>query len=185
MRMPELVRVADTCCFEEQGLPPQRCNLHHRTPVPPPVWGTDGVPSFGWGAVPCSVRDTQNALPCSGAAARSGSPWRPSPVVLFLRSPGAKKVFRNHRLLATHCDRLLRREQLELADALEPDCVHYWTQQEIASDCTRAVLHLEHYSEDRSATPSESRAERKLNTSRELMINRHNICEGFSSSRSE
>jgi hypothetical protein len=74
---------------------------------------------------------------------------RPGAAILlsfFFRSPSAKRFFVT-RAVGNALRRLLGREKVELGDALEPECVHYFTQEEIAGELQDGGFLIDYYSE--------------------------------------
>jgi 2-polyprenyl-3-methyl-5-hydroxy-6-metoxy-1,4-benzoquinol methylase len=140
---PELVRVANTL-LEEQGLPP---SVQFAPPdtCPAARIAYDGL-IVGWGAYMLIQGRAQRVALLRSIRAQV-HPGAPLLLSFFFRSPGAKRFFVT-TAIGNALRRLLRREQLELGDALEPEYVHYSTRQEIASELHESGFTLEHYSED-------------------------------------
>jgi len=77
------------------------------------------------------------------AQVNSGTPLL---VSFFSRSPKAKQ-FLVSMAVGNSLRRVLGRENLEIGDALEPEYVHYFTQEEITGELRDAGFTLEYYTE--------------------------------------
>ena len=139
----ELVRFANAL-LEQEGLtrsvqlaPPDTCLSGQVT--------YDGL-IIGWGAyMLIQGRDSRIALLRKmRSRVDDGAPLLLS---FFVRSPGARQFFVSNAI-GNSLRRLLGRENIELGDALEPEYVHYFTQEEIAGELREGGFVLEYYSED-------------------------------------
>jgi len=140
---PELVRAANTL-LEEEGLlptvqysPPDSCPSDHVK--------YDGL-IVGWGAyMLIQGRAKRIALLRSmRAQVHTGAPLLLS---FFFRSTAAKR-FIITMAVGNALRRLQGREKLELGDALEPEFVHYMTQEEVTAEMQEGGFAIEYYSEN-------------------------------------
>jgi hypothetical protein len=138
----DLVRVANALLRGEatarvQFAPPDTCPTFQAT--------YDGL-IVGWGAyMLIQGRDHRTALLRKMRAhVGVGSPLL---VSFFFRSPEARRFFVT-TTVGNALRRLLRRGNIELGDALEPEYVHYFTQEEIAEELREGGFALEYYRED-------------------------------------
>lgn len=138
----ELVRAANALLASEgltasvQVAPPDTC---------PTFQGTyDGL-IVGWGAyMLIQGRDNRIALLRKmRAQVRAEAPLL---VSFFFRSPDARRFFVT-KAIGNALRRLRQREKIELGDALEPEYVHYFTQNEISGELREAGFALQHYGE--------------------------------------
>jgi 2-polyprenyl-3-methyl-5-hydroxy-6-metoxy-1,4-benzoquinol methylase len=138
----ELVQVANKL-LEEEGL----CS---RVEFAPADTCHDSQAFFdgliiGWGAYMLIQGRAKRVvlLKSMRAQVRSGAPIFLS---FFFRSPNAKRFFVTLTIGNT-LRRIMGREKIELGDALEPECVHYFTQEEIAAELQQGGFLIDFYSE--------------------------------------
>lgn len=139
----ELVCVANTL-LEEEGLPPSVQFVPPDTcPVGPATY--DGL-IVGWGAY-MLIQGRAKRIALLQSMRSHVRPGTPLLLSFFFRSLTAKR-FLVTTAIGNMLRRLLRREEIELGDALEPEYVHYSTREEIAGELREGGFALEHYSED-------------------------------------
>jgi 2-polyprenyl-3-methyl-5-hydroxy-6-metoxy-1,4-benzoquinol methylase len=141
----ELVRVANTL-LNEEGLsasirfePPDMCpNSNASRPI------YDGL-IVGWGAY-MLIRGHDKRVAVLRKMRAEVNAGAPLLVSFFSRSPKTKQ-FLVSMAVGNSLRWVLGRENIELGDALEPEYVHYFSQEEITGELRDAGFMLEYYTE--------------------------------------
>jgi hypothetical protein len=141
----DLMRVANAF-LEQEGLSP---NIQFALPDSCP--STKGAcPPYdglivGWGAY-MLIQGRDNRVDLLRKMRSHVNAGAPLLVSFFFRSPDARQFF-VIKAAGNTLRRLLGRKNIELGDALEPEYVHYFTQEEITGELRDAGFTLEYYTE--------------------------------------
>ena len=136
----KLVEAANLLLAEEK-LPP---TVQYAPPNTCPDLGTsyDGL-VVGWGAY-MLIQGRAQRIALLRSMRDQTPPGAPILISFFSRPPSAKR-FRIIAAVGNVLRRLLGRERLELGDDLEPEYVHYFTQEEIAAELREGGFKLVFY----------------------------------------
>jgi len=141
----DLVQVANAF-LEQEGLSP---NIQFAPPdICPTVKGAGPLYHgliVGWGAY-MLIQGRDNRVALLRKMRSHVNAGAPLLVSFFFRSPDARQ-FLITKAAGNTLRRLLRRKNIELGDALEPEYVHYFTQEEITGELHDAGFMLDYYTE--------------------------------------
>lgn len=107
--------------------------------------GYDGL-IIGWGAY-MLIQGRARRVALLRSMRGHVEPGAPLIVSFFFRSPAARR-FHVTAVIGNTLRWLLRRERVELGDALEPEYVHYFTKDQVAAELEEGGFTLGYYSED-------------------------------------
>jgi hypothetical protein len=137
---PELVTAANRLLSREAVLSMVECASPDSAPVDAMTY--DGV-IVGWGAYMLIQGRARRIALLRSLRGRIGDG---SPLLIsFFARPAAAARLRLTAAIANLLRRTLRREPVEVGDTLEPEYVHYFTQQEVAAEMREAGFSLRHY----------------------------------------